>query len=520
MQISTILMEAVTVHVAANEIIRAPCVREVAEVVKQKKLLDGDGLEASFVVKNEWKDNSRPASSGQESLYMSYLMDPTALELNEASCVNVYGQLDMSSFQSALNQLIQRQEIFRCGFTHGPNGVEVYVSSVTDVPIRILESGMSQDEIRVAMEKECAVAFDLSSPPFLRASIAPVAPSHNVVMILMHHILMDGWSMSKVWGEIMALYTSITTPGEKTMLAELPVQYSDFAAWERKQLEPGSDDHNKLVSYWKSRLQYATPIIQLPFDYPRSDDGGRDPAVLGVLVKAEMVSKLKAVAAKLKISLYGLCLAAFRLMLCEFSASDDVVIASSYSIRPPGTEDLIGYFLRMLLLRNRLEEGDTFATLAQREMKTLTGAIEHSILPLQDVIRVSDFPRAPGRTPAWQASITWDEEEWMDPSAANNAAAAPADDGALKMEAFLIAPPAAPTDITLGLVPSSEGLQMALHSDGNLFAMPTVKRMISRLYSILESAATDVQAPLKDQVKLSGDALEEVMAVSCGPRVS
>jgi hypothetical protein len=70
----------------------------------------------------------------------------------------------------------------------------------------------------------------------------------------------------------------------------------------------------------------------------------------------------------------------------------------------------IGYFLRMLLLRNRLEESDSFATLAQREMNTLTGAIEHSILPLQDVIKFSDLPRAPGRTPAWQASITWDEE--------------------------------------------------------------------------------------------------------------
>jgi non-ribosomal peptide synthetase component F len=106
--------------------------------------------------------------------------------------------------------------------------------------------------------------------------------------------------------------------------------------------------------------------------------------------------------------------------------------------------------------------------------------------------------------------------EWMDPSAANNATAAPADEEALKMEAFLIAPPAAPTDITLGLVPSAEGLQMALHADGNLFAMPTVKRMISRLYGILESATNDVQTPLKDQAKLSGEGLEEVMAISCG----
>jgi NRPS condensation-like uncharacterized protein len=203
---------------------------------------------------------------------------------------------------------------------------------------------MSEEEIRVAMEKEIATAFDLSSPPFLRAAIAPVADGHNVVMILMHHILMDGWSMGKVWSEIMASYKSIST-GEKSTLAKLPLQYSDFAAWERKQLESGSDDYNKLISYWKSQLQHATPVIQLPFDYPRSSDSTREPVVIGAMLDSEMVSKLKDVAAKLKISLYGLCLAAFRLMLCEFSATDDVIISTTYSIRPPGAEDLVSKFL-------------------------------------------------------------------------------------------------------------------------------------------------------------------------------
>ena len=103
----------------------------------------------------------------------------------------------------------------------------------------------------------------------------------------------------------------------------------------------------------------------------------------------------------------------------------------------------------------------------------------------------------------------------MDPSAANNAAASLNDDGALQMGNLHIAAPAAPSDIALGLVPSSEGLEMSLHTDGNLFAMPTVKRMLSRLYKILESAITDVHAPLKEQKNLSGDALEEVIAISC-----
>ena len=108
----------------------------------------------------------------------------------------------------------------------------------------------------------------------------------------------------------------------------------------------------------------------------------------------------------------------------------------------------------------------------------------------------------------------------MDPSAANNAAASPANGETIKMESFPISAPATTTDIALGLVPSSEGLEISLHTDGNLFAIPTVKRMLSCLAGILESAAADANAPLKDQVKLSKVALDEVMALSCGEQRS
>ena len=98
------------------------------------------------------------------------------------------------------------------------------------------------------------------------------------------------------------------------------------------------------------------------------------------------------------------------MVLSKFSGTDDVLIATTYSIRPPGTEDLIGYFLRLLLLRNRLLEGDTFAELIKREMATLSGAMQHSVMPLQDVVKLSNVPRTPGANSAFQALVTWDEE--------------------------------------------------------------------------------------------------------------
>ena len=99
-----------------------------------------------------------------------------------------------------------------------------------------------------------------------------------------------------------------------------------------------------------------------------------------------------------------------RVLLCNYGATDDVLIATTFASRPPGTENLIGYFLRLLLLRNRLLEGDTFAELIKREMATLSGAMQHAVMPLQDVVRLCDLPRTPGANTTFQAAITWDEQ--------------------------------------------------------------------------------------------------------------
>ncbi|KAL4522649.1 hypothetical protein Ndes2437A_g07409 [Nannochloris sp. 'desiccata'] len=507
-----LLADQIGVHVPATDFIATPTARQVAYIIKKKQRLAG-ALDLDIVYAKDWTDNERPVSSGQESLYMSFLLNPASLELNEGPCVELHGDLNLSVFEAALNELVQRHEVFRYSFQHSSNGVQIFLTDVVKVPFKIMEAGLTKAEIRKRLEKEYAVPFDLSSPPLLRCTIAPIGPKEHIVFLPMHHILMDGWSAGRLWVDVMGLYTAALT-NTVADLPALPVKFGDYAAWERMLLAPDTPEHNKLLDYWKGKLKYATPVVQLPYDHPRPMNGASEspPVALGTTLNLDAVKILKDVGSKKRLSLYSICAAAYRMMLCEFSASDDVVIASSYSIRPPGTENLFGYFLRMLLLRNRLEEGDTFATLAQREMKTLTGAIEHSILPLQDVIRVSDFPRAPGRTPAWQASITWDEEDWMDPSAAKNKAEAP-----LAIKLFPLHPPTSPTDITLGLIPSANGLHLSLHADGAIFLPATVQRMLNRIVSILEAAAADMDQPLTDQVRLAREDIDEVLQLSMGP---
>jgi non-ribosomal peptide synthetase component F len=357
----------------------------------------------------------------------------------------------------------------------------------------------------------------------------------------MHHIAMDGWSYGSIWIDVMAFYKANVT-GSSPQLREVRVQYSDFAAWEQRHLEIGSKKYEAMVSYWKTQLQHATPVLQLPHDYPQRQHQEHRPAVWGShVVGVEKVEALKSFASSLKVSLYALCISAFRLMLCEFSATDDVIISSTYSLRPPGTENLIGYFLRMLLLRTRLEENDSFSTLVKREMETLTSGIEQSMLPLQDVLKVSNLPRAPGRTPYWQAAITWDEQgkrqtqhvcllaiytqhlklislsityaEWMDASVALG------EDSPVQMKQYTNFGDEVghvPTDITLALMPTPEGVHLTLCVDGNLFKQETLDRMFRRLIQIFDNVMTVPDRPLHSIQLLAEEDHNEVAHFSMG----
>ncbi|KAL4548426.1 hypothetical protein Ndes2526B_g01000 [Nannochloris sp. 'desiccata'] len=467
MRLPALLHDAVGVTIAASEIISFPAARQIADILKEAMKQEFNGAVEPVM----WPDNTRPTSSGQESLCLTYFLHPDDLELNEPSCIEVFGDLNVEALQKAFNQLLQRHEVLRCGFKR-ENGVIVSFldPTATTVPMTILKEPIASDEeIKALLTKAMRYQFDLASPPYMRVTVSPVGPRRHIVMFVMHHIAMDGWSLAPIWIDVMAFYKAIVT-GNPPQVRDLRVQYSDFAAWERKQLEPGTEKYEKMALYWKKQLQHATPVVQLPEDYARQVHPTEHlPLVDGnAVISIGQLDALKELASSLKVSLYALCLAAFRLMLCEFGATDDVLIASSFSMRPPGTENLVGYFLRMLLLRNRLEESDSFSTLVVREMSTLTAAIEHSILPLQEVLKVSNLPRAPGRTPSWQAAITWDEHEWMDPSAALG------EDSPLDMAPYINFDLAdAPTDVILGLEPSPEGLKLRLGCDGNLFKQET-----------------------------------------------
>jgi amino acid adenylation domain-containing protein len=408
-------------------------------------------------------------------------------------CVELEGRIDLPAMKAALAELVQRHELLRCAFRMGAGGeLALVVHDRVTVPLTVLEAGLSMGEILARLGEEKLRAFDLAAPPFLRVTLAPTAPGRHVALVLFHHSVHDGWSVPKLWGDLMAFYEAATV-GAPVALPDLPLQYGDFAAWERRRVAPEGAERAALAAYWAEQLRDAPPPLELPRDFPRPANASGAPSVQARLqLDAAAVGALKRTAAALRVSLYAVCVAAYRLTLCEFGGTDDAIVASTYSIRPPGTENLVGYFLRMLLLRNPLRASDSFAALAVREMATLGAAVKHALLPLQDVVAAAKLPRAPGRSPAWQASITWDEEDWMDLSAVESACTT------LRAREYEIADQyLAADDVTCLMLSSAAGLRLGMLGDAAIFKVETMERMARRMGAILlEAAAAAVDVPL------------------------
>ncbi|HLM68165.1 MAG TPA: condensation domain-containing protein, partial [Longimicrobium sp.] len=215
-----------------------------------------------------------------------------------------------------------------------------------------LDEAGREAEVRRRAGKDAARPFDLASGPLLRASLLRLADDDHVLLICMHHIVSDGWSLDVLFGELSALYGAFAG-GSDSSLPELAVQYADFAVWQREHLRGEVLDGQ--VAFWKSQLAGAPALLELPTDHPRpavqTYRGTREPVEL----PASLLQRLEALGRREGATLYMVLLGAFQVLLSKYSGAQDVVVGSPIAGRTRGeTEALIGFFVNTLVLRTQL----------------------------------------------------------------------------------------------------------------------------------------------------------------------
>ena len=446
-----------------------------------------------------------PLSLAQQRLWFLDQLAPGDPFYNIASATRMIGRLDPTRLQRAFNAILRRHEVLRTTFAQQDSAenmlpVLVIASDLTlELPIIDLTSLAPTEREECAQElmrEEAARPFDLARGPLIRTALLRLSEQEHILLATMHHIIADGWSTGVLMRELGTLYAAFVR-GQPSPLPELPIQYADFAAWQRQRLQGGNAGESSVhaqLNYWRRSLA-GLPVLNLPTDRPRSAAqsftfrGASHTFTLPVSLSAD----LKALSQREGATLFMTLLAAFQLLLARYSRQDDIVVGTPIAgRRHDELEQLIGFFNNMLVLRTDLSGSSTFYELARRARETALGAYAHQDVPFEQLVEEIQAPRDPSRTPLFQVMF-----------ALQNVPLPTQELPGLSLQPLATDSQAAKFDLNLALKDTAQGLDGVLRYNADLFDAATIRRMLDHFEALLEAIVANPSRPLADLLPLS-----------------
>ncbi|HVG46215.1 MAG TPA: amino acid adenylation domain-containing protein, partial [Longimicrobium sp.] len=437
-----------------------------------------------------------PLSHAQERLWFVDRMFPGATVYTLVAALRLPGALDQAVLERALAEVVRRHDVLRTTFRE-VNGAPVQVVAPFTgfaLPVEDLSSlppGERAARVRAGVDREQAHVFDLSAGPLFRASLLRVDAGEHVLLTAMHHIVSDAWSMGVFLRELSVLYDAYRE-GWDSPLMPLPVQYADYAAWQRSQPLAAEEGH---LAYWRRQLGGAPELLELPTDRPRTPVPSFRGAQVPVGAPPEVLDRLRALATAQGATLHMVLLGAFQVLLARYAGTLDVSVGIAVSGRSRReTEGLIGIFVNTLVLRTDLSGDPTFRAVVDRVRETALDAYQHQEVPFERVVAEVRPQRSLSHSALFQVAFLLEELAPASAPAAPADADVEADAGAggLRLESFgSEQPESTQVDLTLNLRAHARGLSGSLEYATDLFDEGTARRMASHLGRVLEQVAAD-----------------------------
>jgi amino acid adenylation domain-containing protein len=440
-------------------------------------------------------------SFAQQSLWLVDQADPGQPTYNVLGAVRMRGELDVAALHRALNAVVARHEALRTTFVFdGYEPLQVIWPELT-VPLPVTDVSADVEEL---IRTEIEQPFDLRHPPLIRMRLLRRSPTEHVAVLVMHHIVTDGWSSAILFQELSQCYEAYASGGEPS-LAELPVQYADFAVWQRETL--GGEALAELVDYWTDQLTGVTPLL-LPTDRARPAQASAAGDVHAFHLPVPVVAELERVGREAGVTPFMLYLAAFEVLLGRYAGRDDLTVASPVIGRSrPETAGLIGFFVNTLILHADLSGDPTFVELLGRVKNTCLGAFAHADVPYEKLVDELRPQRYTGNGgPLAQVMFSLQNI----PSAEWKA-------GGLVFEAMHVATRTAKFDLSLEITPADGEHRAVLEYSTELFARATVERLGELYTTLLASIVADPHRRVSTLALLSGDARQVLLDGGAAP---
>ncbi|HEY0602657.1 MAG TPA: condensation domain-containing protein, partial [Herpetosiphonaceae bacterium] len=327
-----------------------------------------------------------PLSFGQQRLWFLDQLEPRNPSYNGPSAVELSGPLDIAVLERSLNEVVRRHESLRTTFAAVDDQPVQVIAPTLRLPLRQIDlrsypAAEREAEAQRRAQAEFQQPFDLQAGPLLRAALLQLDDAEFLLLFTMHHIITDGWSTELLVEEVATLYAAFVA-GQPSPLPELPIQYADFALWQREQLQGAALEQQ--IAYWTRQLDGAPALLSLPTDRPRPAVQSHRGAVQAFELPPALSAALAALSQQEGVTLFMLLLAAFNVLLQRYSGQDDILVGTSVSGRSRNEiARVMGFFANNLALRTDLTGRPSFRELVQRVRTTALGAYAHQELPFE-----------------------------------------------------------------------------------------------------------------------------------------
>lgn len=430
-----------------------------------------------------------PLSPAQERLWFLWRLNPRSIAYNISSAVRVEGDLDVGTLKRAVSEVIRRHEALRLSFGVENETPFQFVREPTQSRwqfvdlANLMESEQKKEVARLA-SSEASRPFDLHSDPLLRTTLVRLGASEHAILYTIHHIVADGWSLELLMGEVSTLYAAFRAGGASP-LPDLPVQYSDFAAWQRDRFQ--GEQLDRSLQKWRDYLHGAPTVLELPTNHARPQTQLLSGARLVFRIPPDLVAKLKTMGVNEGISLYGLTLASFGALLHQYTAQDDILIGTVVANRMTvQVEELIGFFVNTLVVRLRFGS-ISFRQLLKEVKKSLLFISSRQDIPLERVVSDLRVVRDPGRSPLFQTMLIYQNYTPANPQIPGLRFS--------RIEADVLPP--LRTDLDL-YVFEDRGMVCSFIYNPVLFDEGAIERLSARFLAILTIVADRVSVPLAE----------------------
>ena len=491
-QVMAQLHKVFGIEVALRRLFEFPTIAGLAACIETES-----GLSESLIalpIKPLPRREELPLSFAQQRLWFLSQLAPDNPFYNMTAAIRLSGRLDGTALERALNEVLSRHEALRTNFVVVNRQARQVIAEAHPVELPVLDlSGLSEAEREAEVERradaEAARPFDLTRDRLLRLNLLRLSDHEHVLLITLHHIIGDGWSVGVLISEVVALYGAFSS-GFDSLLPELPIQYADYAEWQRQWLQGGVLEEQLL--YWKRKLE-DIPRMMLPTDRPRPLVQTFRGAVHSISLTAELTAALNALSRRAGATLFMTLLAAFKVQLHRYTGQSDVVVGTHIANRHRvEVKDLIGFFVNTLVFRTNVFPEMTFTELLRHVRDDALGAYAHQDLPFERLVEELQPERDLSRQPLFQIAFVF-----------QNAPRPEMELPGLKLSLLDIHNHTAKFDLGLELWESSDGLKARFEYDTDLFDPETIARMAEHFHVLLDAIVANPEQRIAEMPLLT-----------------